>query len=165
MSLPLLLMQQGEAEAVVATGFMAVFCCCYGSAILLAIATTILQIAGLWAVFEKAGKPGWAAIIPVYNLIVMAEVAKKEVWYGVLVLVPIVGIAFYIILVIEVAKLFGKDAMYAMGLIFLPPIFWPMLGFGQARYLGNYDAQVPPYRPGGGASGGGGWGQPPKQTW
>lgn len=161
-----LLLQEAPPE-LAAGGALVIFmfmCVCYGSVILLSIAMVILQIAGQWAVFEKAGKPGWAAIIPIYNVIVLAEVARRDVWYGVLVLIPAVGIAFYVILLLDVARLFGKDSLYAIGLLFLPMIFWPMLGYGSARYLGNGGPAMP-YGPSGGQPQGGGWGQPPKQTW
>lgn len=143
------------------TAAIVLFCCCYGTPILLSLILNILMIAGQWAVFDKAGQPGWAAIIPIYNLIVWAEVAKKEAWWGLLCMVPVVGIVFMIMLNIELAKQFGKDAGYAVGLSLLPFVFWPMLGFGSAQYRAQ--SYVPVNRPG--AGGGGGWGQPPKQGW
>lgn len=151
----LLLAQGGDAEA---AATISAICCCYGTPILLSLILNILMIAGQWAVFDKAGQPGWAAIIPIYNLIVWAEVAKKEVWWGLLLMVPVVGIVFMIMLNIEVAKQFGKDVGYAVGLSLLPFVFWPMLGFGKSRYMAQ--AYVPVRQ-----NPGGNWGQPPKQGW
>jgi hypothetical protein len=101
------------------------------------LAIFILVIAGLWKVFEKAGKPGWAAIIPIYNIIVMVEIVGKPMWWAIMILiVPCANIVFMVMLNIELAKSFGKDIGYAIGLILLPFIFVPMLGFGDATYEG-----------------------------
>lgn len=156
---PAILAQTSGAEAV---GILTAVCCCYGTPILLSLVLNVLMIAGQWAVFDKAGQPGWAAIIPIYNLIVWAEVAKKEAWWGLLLIVPIANLVFMFMLNIEVAKQFGKDVGYGVGLTLLPFVFWPMLGFGKSRYVGN--AYVPVRQPPSGG-GGGGWGQPPKQGW
>ena len=98
-------------------------------------ALIILMIAGLWKTFSKAGQPGWAAIIPIYNLIVLCQVAGRPIWWFLLLLIcfPI----FYIIICIDIAKRFGKGGGFAVGLIFLPFIFFPMLGFGSAQYQGG----------------------------
>jgi hypothetical protein len=104
--------------------------------LLIELAIAVLAIAGAWKVFVKAGKPGWAAIVPIYNLCVMGEIAGKETWYGLLCLIPLVGIVFAIIIVVGLAKAFGKGVGYALGLIFLGFIFWPMLGFGSDQYIG-----------------------------
>ena len=98
-------------------------------------AFVILMIAGLWKTFSKAGQPGWAAIIPIYNLIVLCQVAGRPIWWFLLLLIcfPI----FYIIICIDIAKRFGKGGGFAVGLIFLPFIFFPMLGFGSAQYQGG----------------------------
>jgi len=98
-------------------------------------AVIILWIAGMWKVFSKAGQPGWAAIIPIYQLIVLCQVAGRPIWWFLLLLIcfPI----FYIIICIDIAKRFGKGGGFAVGLIFLPFIFFPMLGFGSAQYQGG----------------------------
>ena len=67
---PAMLAQARDAEA---AGILTAVCCCYGTPILLSLVLNILMIAGQWAAFDKAGQPGWAAIIPIYNLIVWAE--------------------------------------------------------------------------------------------
>ena len=105
-----------------------VFWVCY-------FAIIILWIAGMWKTFSKAGQPGWAAIIPIYQLIVLCQVAGRPIWWFLLLLIcfPI----FYIIICIDIAKRFGKGGGFAVGLIFLPFIFFPMLGFGSAQYQGG----------------------------
>jgi uncharacterized membrane protein YecN with MAPEG domain len=99
-------------------------------------ALIILMIAAMWKVFEKAGKPGWAAIIPIYNIVVLLEIAGKPVWWIILMLIPFVNIVVGIIVVMAVAKSFGKGAGFGLGLLFLAPIFYPMLAWGDAQYRG-----------------------------
>jgi hypothetical protein len=98
------------------------------------LAIVILVIAAMWKVFEKAGKPGWAAIVPIYNLFVLCEIAGKPAWWGILLLIPFVNIVVAIIVVLAVAKNFGKGAGFGIGLLLLPMIFYPMLAWGDARY-------------------------------
>ncbi len=89
-----------------------------------------------WKVFEKAGKPGWAAIVPIYNIIVLLEVVGKPVWWIILMLIPCVNIVVAIIVYLELAKVFGKSAGFGVGLILLGIVFLPILAFGDAEYTG-----------------------------
>jgi hypothetical protein len=97
----------------------------------------ILVIAGLWRVFTKAGKPGWAALIPIYNFIVLLQIAGKPAWWFLLFLIPGVNFVILILVMIGVAKAFGKGTGFTLGLLFLSPIFVPVLGFGNSRYVGT----------------------------
>jgi Family of unknown function (DUF5684) len=103
-------------------------------AIELAIIVTI--IAGVWKVFVKAGKPGWAAIVPIYNIIVLLEIAGKPLWWIILFFIPFVNIIMAILVGIAVAKNFGKSDAFGVGLGLLGFIFYPILGFGDAQYQG-----------------------------
>jgi hypothetical protein len=94
----------------------------------------ILVLAGIWKTFTKAGKPGWASIIPIYNVVVLLQIAEKPVWWILLFLIPIVNLVVSIMVMMAVAQKFGKGAGYGLGLAFLGFIFWPMLGFGSATY-------------------------------
>ena len=98
------------------------------------IAIIVLSIAGMWKVFDKAGQPGWAAIIPIYNIIGLLNVAGKPLWWIIVFLIPIVNLIPSILIPIDVAKNFGKGIGTGLGLIFLPFIFYPILGFGSAEY-------------------------------
>lgn len=98
------------------------------------IAMIVIQIAAWWKMFEKAGKPGWAAIIPIYNLIVLLQVGGKPLWWIILFIIPLVNIIFWILLSIAVANNFGKGALFGIGLFVLGFIFYPILGFGDAKY-------------------------------
>ena len=99
-------------------------------------AMVLLVIASLWKIFVKAGKPGWAAIVPIYNIIVLLEITGKPVWWVILFLIPIVNLVIAIILSISLAKSFGKGTGFGLGLAFLGIIFAPMLAFGDAQYQG-----------------------------
>jgi hypothetical protein len=94
----------------------------------------ILEIVGMWKTFTKAGRPGWASIIPVYNYWVLFEIAGKPGWWAILTFIPIVNIVFLIIASVEIAKRFGKSGGFALLLIFFPYIGFPILGFGSAVY-------------------------------
>jgi uncharacterized membrane protein YhaH (DUF805 family) len=96
------------------------------------LALVVLMIAALWKVFAKAGEPGWAAIIPIYNYVVLDRIAGRPTWWIILWLfiTPIP----YIVVSFDLAKRFGKGAGFAIGLILLPFIFYPMLAWGDAKY-------------------------------
>ncbi|MCC6123524.1 MAG: signal peptidase I [Pirellulales bacterium] len=94
----------------------------------------VLVIAGFWKTFTKAGKPGWGAIIPIYNVILLLEIAGRPIWWIILLFIPIVNLVVSIIVAIDVAKNFGKGTGFGLGLAFLGFIFYPILGFGDARY-------------------------------
>ena len=96
-----------------------------------------ISIAAMWKIFTKAGKPGWAAIVPIYNLIVLFDIVGRPLWWIVLFFVPFVNFVIAIILVVDLAKVFGKGAGFAVGMLLLPIVFYPMLGFGSAQYLGR----------------------------
>lgn len=100
------------------------------------LAVAVVVIAAMWKVFTKAGKPGWAAIIPIYNYIVMLEIVGRPLWWIVLFFVPFVNFVVIIIIALDMAKSFGKGTGFGLGLIFLSFIFYPILGFGPARYVG-----------------------------
>jgi hypothetical protein len=106
-----------------------------GSVILLIeLAILVLMIAACWKVFTKAGQPGWATIIPFYNLYVFLTIAGKPGWWLILFFIPIVNLVMGIIVTVEVARRFGKGGGFAAGLILLPIVFYPILGFGGAQY-------------------------------
>jgi hypothetical protein len=98
-----------------------------------------------WKVFTKAGYPGWASIVPIYNMYILCKVAGKPGWWIILMFIPFVNIIIFLLLCIAIAERFGKGAGFGVGLFFLGIIFFPILGFGDARYQG---AGAPPL-PGG----------------
>ena len=96
----------------------------------------ILPIVAYWMIFQKAGKPGWAAIIPIYNIIVLCEIVGRPAWWFILLLIPFVNIVILIILAVDLSKSFGKGVGFAVGIIFLSYIFILILAFGSAAYVG-----------------------------
>jgi hypothetical protein len=105
-----------------------------GLVIFLYLLIVILMIASIWKVYEKAGKSGWAAIVPIYNIIVLLEIVKKPVWWIVLLIIPIANIIVLLIIYMQLAKSFGKSSGFGLGLVFLGFIFFPILAFGDAQY-------------------------------
>lgn len=104
--------------------------------LLIYLAIFIVIIASFWKVFTKAGQPGWASIIPIYNLIVMLQIVGRPWWWILLLLIPVVSLVIAIIISIDMAKSFGKGAGFGIGLALLGFIFYPILGFGSATYQG-----------------------------
>jgi hypothetical protein len=92
------------------------------------------MIVALWKVFEKAGQPGWTAIIPIYNWYILLKVAGKPGWWLILMFIPIANLVIAFIACMGVAENFGKGAGFATGLFFLCFIFFPILAFGEAQY-------------------------------
>ena len=105
-----------------------------GAFFLVFLVVFVIVAAGMWKMFEKAGEPGWAALVPIYNLVVLVKIAGKEVWWVILMLLPCVNFVAAVLICIDIARKFGKDTLYGVGLAFLPFIFFPMLGFGAAQY-------------------------------
>jgi len=102
------------------------------------LAFAIIEIIAVWKVFEKAGRPGWESLIPIYSTYILFKIGGKPgTWLFFIFLGP-----FFMIWAIwginMVSKSFGKDEGFTLGLIFLGFIFWPILGFGDAKYIGPY---------------------------
>jgi len=97
---------------------------------------SVIQIIALWFIFTKAGKPGWACLIPIYDYLVGFKIIGKPWWWILLLFIPIVNLIFVIWGLNLLAKSFGKKADFTIGLILLPWIFLPILGFGKSEYQG-----------------------------
>jgi len=100
----------------------------------LALVVFIIMIASMWRIFTKAGRPGWAAIIPIYNTLQLIWTAGKPWWWILLFIIPFVNIIAMIIIFYNLAKAFGKGVGYTLLFIFLPIIGYPMLAWGDATY-------------------------------
>jgi hypothetical protein len=107
------------------------------------LAIVVLYVAATWVIFSKAGKPGWAAIIPIYSTIVLLQVVGRPVWWIILFLIPIVNIVFAIITLNDLSKSFGHGVGYTLGLTFLGIIFFPVLAFGGSQYVGPRGVRQP----------------------
>jgi uncharacterized protein DUF5684 len=108
------------------------------------LAFMILMIAACWKIFTKAGQPGWASIIPIYNWYILCKIVGRPGWWVILLLIPFVNFIVGIILCIDLAKSFGKGVGFGIGLILLGVIFFPILGFGSAQYQGPAAGPVTP---------------------
>lgn len=93
-------------------------------------------LAGFWKVFTKAAQPGWASIIPIYNIYILLKIAGKPGWWLLLFLVPLVNVVIGVIVALDIAKAFGKGTGFGIGLALLSWLFYPILGFGDAVYQG-----------------------------
>ncbi|GGE69472.1 hypothetical protein EV200_11051 [Pedobacter psychrotolerans] len=110
--------------------------------VILYLAIYALMIIGMWKIFEKAGKPGWAAIVPIYNMIILLEIIGKPMIWILWLLIPCTTIIFGIWALNLMNKSFGKTEGFTVGMIFFPYIFIPILGFGDAKYLGPSAAEA-----------------------
>ena len=106
--------------------------------LIICVVLILVELTAMWKVFEKAGQPGWACIIPFYNIYIMTKIGGKPGWWVLLMLIPFVNIIFSIWLYNMISKSFGKDEGFTFGLVILGIIFWPILGFGDAKYIGPY---------------------------
>ena len=119
------LLQQGSAEGVSVVSTV------------IGVIVAVVLIVAWWKIFTKAGKPGWAALIPIYNVIVMLQVVGRPVWWVILFFIPVVNFIIGIIVFLDLAKVFGKSTWFGIGLILLNPIFALILAFGDAEYKGQ----------------------------
>lgn len=101
---------------------------------IVSLVIAVLMVVSLWKVFAKAGEPGWAAIVPLYNTIVLLKIAGKPIWWIVLLIIPVVNLISLFIVAVSIAQRFGKGTGFGVGLALLPFVFYPMLAFGDAQY-------------------------------
>jgi hypothetical protein len=104
--------------------------------LVISLAITVFYVYCGWKIFTKANEPGWAAIVPIYNIVVMLKIVGKPIWWLVLFLIPGVSAIAGILIAISLAKSFGKSTGFGIGLVLLGPIFGPMLAFSDATYQG-----------------------------
>ncbi|MBA4242188.1 MAG: signal peptidase I [Sphingobacteriaceae bacterium] len=102
--------------------------------IVLWLSIIAFAIVSQWKVFEKAGQPGWAVFIPIYNILIMLKVANKPWWWIFMLFIPIANIVFAIMLLHRISLSFGKSGGFTVGLLFLGIIFWGILAFDKSEY-------------------------------
>lgn len=129
------LLQNDDAGLIASILSSTISCFCSGIIFL-------IVVIGLWKVFTKAGEPGWAAIIPIYNYYIILKIVGRPWWWLLLLLVPIVNVIVSIVVAIDLAKSFGKDAVYGIILLWLFSVIgFLILGYGDAQYQGPAAAQ------------------------
>ena len=104
--------------------------------IILWIVITVILIVANWKIFTKAGKPGWAILIPVYNIIVMMQIIKKPLWWVIMLFIPIVNVVFCILIIYNMVLIFGQPGWHIVLALFLGIIYYPYLAFSKAEYQG-----------------------------
>lgn len=100
------------------------------------VAVMVFYAVCQWKIYAKAGKPGWTALVPIYSIIVLLEIIGKPWWWLLLLMIPIVNIVFLIKIYHQLSLSFGKDTGFTVGLILLGIVFFPILAFGDAKYVG-----------------------------
>jgi hypothetical protein len=141
----LLAQASGNDEAALTAGIAAFFAAFF----LVFVAIGLVTLIGMWKVFAKAGQPGWAVLVPIYNIIVLLRVAGLP-WYWVfapfVMIIPILGWIAYIVWIVwvhhRISTRFGQGVGFTIGLTLLGPIFWLILGFGSAQYVAEQPAQA-----------------------
>ncbi|MGO9256119.1 MAG: DUF5684 domain-containing protein [Bryobacteraceae bacterium] len=127
------LLLQGDTNAALTGGLLAMG----GVVMIVLLVFTVVFIIGFWKVFVKAGQPGWASLIPLYNGYILLKIAGRPGWWLLLFLIPLVNLAIMLIVAIDVAKAFGQSAAFGVILLFLlSGIGYLVLGFGNYRYVG-----------------------------
>ena len=142
---PILAQASGNEQAAFAAGLAAFF----GAFLLVSVVIGIVTLIGMWKAFDKAGQPGWAVLVPIYNIIVLLRVAGLP-WYWVfapfVAIIPILGWIAYIVWIVwvhhRISTRFGQGVGFTIGLTLLGPIFWLILGFGSSKYVGEQAAQA-----------------------
>jgi Family of unknown function (DUF5684) len=103
----------------------------------LSLALAIVFIVATWMIFSKAGRPGWASIIPIYNTLTLLWIVGRPWWWILLLLVPILNVIIWIVVANDLSNAFGHGLGFTLGLIFLSPIFVLILAFGSSEYRGT----------------------------
>jgi hypothetical protein len=107
------------------------------TSIVVGLILAVVFVIALWRVFQKANQPGWAAIIPFYNIYVMVKIAGRPGWWVILYLIPLVNVITHLVVAIDTAKAFGKSGTFGFfGLWLFSFIGYLILGFGDAKYQG-----------------------------
>lgn len=104
---------------------------------------SIVMVVGIWKAFKKAGQPGWASIVPIYNCVTLLRVAQRPLWYLILMFIPLANIYAHFSICNGLSKNFGKGTGFTVGLAFFPYVFFPILGLGNATYSGQEPIQAP----------------------
>ena len=111
------------------------------------IIIALLVVVAMWRIFAKAGRPGWAALIPIYNVVVLHQIVRKPVWWIVLYFLPVISIVIQIIIAIELGKAFSKSAAFSALFLLLLPIGFFVIAFDKSKYLYGINTTQTPQTP------------------
>jgi len=101
--------------------------------LLMILVVSLLIVISMWVVFEKGGESGWKSLVPIYNMYILMEISGKPGWWFLLLIIPFVGVVFYLLSMLALAERFGRGALFGIGLTFLPMFFFPLLAFGGSQ--------------------------------
>lgn len=96
----------------------------------------VMSIMVMWTIYVRAGQPGWASIVPIYNIVILLKIAGRPAWWVLLLMIPLVNLVIYFMVCMDLAVAFDRGIGFAAGLFFLSFIFFPMLAFGEPDYVG-----------------------------
>jgi hypothetical protein len=131
------LLQEEEIGGALLGGLLAVG----GTMMLVMLVVAVLAIIGIWKVFVKAGQPGWAILVPLYNVYILLKIAGRPGWWLLLMIIPLVNIVIAALVAIDIAKAFGQSAAFGILLLFLlSGIGYVILGYGNYKYVGPVKA-------------------------
>lgn len=102
----------------------------------------VLQVVGLWLVFEKAGRSGWQALVPLYNLFVLVDILDRSDWWVLWLLIPVVGFVFWFLLCDDLANAFGYGTAMTLALFLVPVLALPWLGLGSHKFSAPTPATI-----------------------
>ena len=102
--------------------------------VLVLLALGVFLIVCHWKIYTKAGEPGWACLIPIYNLVILLKIVNKPWWWLLLLLIPIVNFVILIMITHRLSLSFGKGAGFTLGLLFFSIVFYPILAFDNSTY-------------------------------
>ncbi len=99
----------------------------------------VVLLAASWRVYQKMGRRGWEGIIPGYNLYTLFGILYGTPMRFLMLLIPVYGIVVLVRYNVELAHRFNRSTGFGVGMAFVPPVFYAILGFGSAQYLdGSY---------------------------
>lgn len=105
------------------------------------IGIALIFISAGWRLFSKAGQPGWAILIPFYNLYLYTQIIRRPKWWillyflGAIPILGVLGVLFLSVIdSIRLAKVFGRSTEFGVGLILLNIVFIAILAFGKSDY-------------------------------
>lgn len=104
--------------------------------VIVCFALLLLSVAGLWAMYYKAGEHGWASIIPIYNIYILYKITWGNGWLFLLLLIPFVNVVITVITAYKLSKAFGHGLGYCIGLLLFPFLFYLIVGLGSSQYQG-----------------------------
>ena len=106
---------------------------------LLPVSFTIIAVFA-WGIFEKAGEPGWKTLVPFYNLYVWLQIIEKPLWWYIFLLVPFLNVFMVMLMIVEFAKGFEKNALWEQGVaVIFPFVYLPYLGFSDKEKFVSVD--------------------------